>query len=200
MKAINAHRALGLILIVFIVAHLGNHMALFWGVKQHLAVQEILRQVYRNPVFEFLLLLGFATQLFLGMKILLKRGWPQRFWPRLQLLSGVAIVFFLIQHIGAVLYTRVFWPSIDTNIYWAASVVSGFPFALYFIPYYIIGFAALFAHIAAFIALRKQRRKLASLIVVFGAVLSATFVAALSGVFYSIDLPPPYISYLANLD
>jgi hypothetical protein len=193
------HRLLGVSLLVFIAMHLGNHIALFWGVDQHLAVQKALRPIYRHPVVEPILLSGFALQLFLGIRILLQRGLSRRFWPRIQWFSGIVLMLFLVQHIGAALYTRAFWPNIDTNIYWAASVVSRMPFSLYFVPYYALGVVAVFLHIGAFIALRKRYQLIASLICILGAVFAVGLVATLSGAFFSIDLPLQYISYLTNV-
>jgi hypothetical protein len=200
MTTIGLHRVLGLSLFVFITAHIGNHVSLFWGVDQHLAIQGTLRKIYRNPIVETVLLAGFGTQLFLGARLLLKRGWPQRFWPRMQWLSGVTLALFLGQHISAALYTRAFWPSIDTNIYWAASVVSQTHFALYFVPYYILGVGALFVHIATFLALKKRLRGLAWSICILGSLFAVILIATLSGAFYSIDLPLPYVLYLNGSD
>lgn len=198
MKTVMLHRSLGLFLALFIAMHLGNHIALFWGVDQHLAVQEALRKVYRNPVIEAILLVGVAAQVFLGIRLLLRRGWPRQTWPRIQWLSGIALALFLAQHIGAALYTRMFWHSIDTNIYWAASVVSTVPSALYFAPYYAVGIGALFFHLAAYIALRKRRPRAALMICIFGAAFSVAIVSALGGAFYSIDLPPTYVAYITG--
>jgi len=68
--------------------------------------------------------------------------------------SGAILLLFLVQHVGAALYVRAFLPSIDTNIYWAASVVHSKPLSLYFGPYYFLGVSAVFLHIAAFVAWR----------------------------------------------
>ena len=44
------HRVLGLVLFAFILAYLGNHIALSWEVAQHLDAQKVLRMVYRRHV------------------------------------------------------------------------------------------------------------------------------------------------------
>ena len=193
------HRFLGLSLIVFIISHFANHVALFWGVEQHLAAQDALRKIYRNPFVEPVLIAGFALQLSLGLRLLLRQGWPRRFWPRLQLASGVVLILFLVQHVGAALYTRAVWPSIDTNIYWAASVVSQTHSALYFVPYYVLGIAAVFAHIAAFLATKKRLQRHACALCALGAVFSISLVLTLAGAFFGIDLPPPYVLYLNGI-
>ena len=198
MRLATLHRLLGLSLSVFIVAHFANHVALFWGVEHHLIVQEALRKIYRHPIVEPILIAGFAIQLGLGTRLLLKRGWPRRFWPRLQSASGLILMLFLVQHVGAAFYTRAVWPSIDTNVHWAASVVSQTNSALYFIPYYVLGVTALFIHIAAFVALKKRSQRVAYALCIFGLVFSISLVMALSGAFFEIDLPLPYHSYLTG--
>jgi len=95
-----------IVLLVFVTAHLGNHVALFWGADHHLAVQEALRPFYRYPLVEPLILLGLFVQLFLGARILIRRGWPRRGWARVQMASGAILLLFLVQHVGAALYAE----------------------------------------------------------------------------------------------
>jgi hypothetical protein len=196
---IKIHRILGICLGAFILMHLVNHLALFWGVEHHIAIQQNLRKVYRFPLIEPFLICGFAVQLFIGIRLLMKRGWPRRFWQKAQIVSGLLFAFFLCQHIGAALYTRWFWPTIDTNVYWAASVVSRAPFSLYFVPYYIAGLAAIFVHFSAFIAIKHRATSMAWAIATVGVALSIAIVMALSGTFYPINLPPPYEAYLTGM-
>jgi len=61
-----------------------------------------------------------------------------------------------LQHVGAVLITRASSHSIDTNIWWAASVAGHPVLSVYFVPYYAVGILALFAHLAAVAALRRK--------------------------------------------
>lgn len=190
------HRVLAGILGVFIVLHLTNHLALFWGVETHLRLQKILRLVYRNPIIEPLLILGFVSQIFIGIRLLIKRGWPKKAWARLQTISGAILALFLLQHISAALFTRISKPDIDTNIYWAASVVSRLEFALYFAPYYTLGLFALFLHIATFLVIRKRKASLAVGIAILGGVFSIALVSTLSGGFFEIELPQKYEIYL----
>jgi hypothetical protein len=175
------HRCLAIFLAVFLALHLGNHITLFWGIEYHLVVQDVLRKLYRHPLVEPVLLISFATQLGVGARLLVRRGWPRTFWPRMQVASGAFIVLFAVQHIGAALYTRWFVPSIDTNIYWAASVVSRLPVGLYFAPYYTFGVAAVFVHLAAFLAIKRRAKKSAWAIAVSGFALAIGIVMTLSG-------------------
>jgi hypothetical protein len=71
MRLNAAHRRLGLLVLVFFIAHLGNDIAIFWGVDRHITVQTALRSVYRHPVVEPILLAGFTIQIILGLKLLI---------------------------------------------------------------------------------------------------------------------------------
>lgn len=190
------HRALACFVALFILLHLTNHAALFWGVEQHVRVQEILRPIYRHPVVETLLLLAFAGQMFVGLRLLFRRGWPKRNWARAQVISGALLFLFLLQHIAAVLLTRALKPEIDTNVYWAAAVVSRIEFAQYFAPYYAIGIFALFLHVASFLVTRHQRTPLAFVLLIAGSVYAIAIVTMLSGGAFEIHLPAPYEAYL----
>jgi len=142
------------------------------------------------------LLLGFAAQIIIGARLLWQRGWPPRLWPRIQTISGAALALFLIQHISAALLTRAVKPEIDTNIYWAASVVSRPEFAAYFAPYYAIGLAALIAHLSAWIAMKKRMPRLAYCVLGSGFLASVTLVGALMDGFHPIESPDAYKAYL----
>jgi succinate dehydrogenase/fumarate reductase cytochrome b subunit len=49
MTARRLHRITAYPVAVFIALHLANHITLFWGPEAHLAVQSLLRPIYRNP-------------------------------------------------------------------------------------------------------------------------------------------------------
>jgi hypothetical protein len=77
-------------------------------------------------------------------------GWRRRrgavSW--LQAGAGAYLGFFLLVHVGAVLYGRVSL-SLDTNFYFAAAGFHVPPFPYFFAPYYFLGVAALFTHLGA---------------------------------------------------
>ncbi|MEY1557722.1 hypothetical protein AB3Y40_18985 [Yoonia sp. R2331] len=188
------HRTTAMILATYIAAHLGNHLLIFLGTDWHLWAMEGLRVIYRNPVVEPLLLAAFAIQIALGLRLLWQRGWPKRFWPRLQIASGAVLALFLMQHIGATLATRMSYAEIDTNVFWAAAVVDRAPFVWYFAPYYTLGVAALFAHLAVVLHRYPAQRKWAVPVLVLGFATGAAIVAALM----SVTLPPAYDAYLTD--
>ena len=195
MRLRRLHRLLSLVLGAFILAHLFNHGALFFGVEPHLAVQEYLRKFYRHPLVEPVLIASFLVQMLAGLRLLWAKGWPKRFWGRLQVVSGGLLGAFLIQHISAALLTRLFKPEIDTNVFWAGAVVSRIEFSWYFAPYYFLGVTALFAHIAAVMVIRRSL-VLGVSVLGAGSVLAWLLVMALMGFFYPVELPPAHEAYL----
>ena len=64
------------------------------------------------------------------------------------MISGGYIAFFVLQHLGAIVLSRMSY-EFETTTYFAAAVVSAAPFAWYFFPYYVLGIVAVFTHIAA---------------------------------------------------
>ena len=192
------HRATGGFILLFVIAHFVNHGFLLIGPEAHRKAQDVLRLVYRHPIIEPVLIASICLQVFSGLRMFWRKGWPKRTAKRLQVMSGILLALFLVQHIGAALATRVLKPEIDTNIYWAASVVSRAPFSLYFIPYYAIGLMGIVVHLAVFIFLYRRNVQLAWGIGAVGIALSLAFVALLSGAFFEIELPPAYEAYLNN--
>ena len=186
------------LLIVFIVAHLANHLIALTGIENHLSTMEALRLVYRLPMIEWLLLILFASQIILGLLLARKRWKPKTPWARAQLISGLIVGFFLTQHIGALLNVRFAFIDLDTNFYWAASVATTWPLNLYFIPYYFIGVAAIFIHIACALHFRGFSPTIIKVTVIAGFACAAGIVLSVSGSLYSIELPIEHKEYIKN--
>lgn len=135
------------LILVFITAHIANHISLIWGFPEHQQIMSSLRNIYRYPVVETLLMLALAWQIISGSAMVV-RGWKTRSgligWA--QALSGIYLILFLLNHVSAVWYGRLAL-DLDTDIRFAAA---GFHagYAAFFIPYYFLGVLALFTHIA----------------------------------------------------
>ena len=144
------HYWTGLLLAVFILVHLANHLVALWSIPAHLTTMNALRKVYRHPVVETGLLLAVAGQVFTGLRLywLSRRQTQRPLAGRIQIFSGLYLAFFLLVHTGAVLTGRA-WFGLDTNLYFAAAGINTFPFSLFFIPYYFLAVAAVFLHIAS---------------------------------------------------
>jgi succinate dehydrogenase/fumarate reductase cytochrome b subunit len=149
-KTKTLHRITGIIIAVFVSAHLFNHAMAWFGIETHREVMEALRKIYRQPIIEILLVIGFGFQVYSGIKQVknLKKKSFLAFNDRIQIYSGVVFAFFIVQHIPAVLFQREYF-KLDTDFYFAARVVLETPFKFYFVPYYFLGMMAFGVHIAA---------------------------------------------------
>ena len=194
------HRTNAYLLLTFILLHLVNHLTLLFGVETHLAFMEAIRTIYRFLPVEILLYALFVSQMVLGIILIFKRGKPQDGWAWAQVLSGGYIAFFLLQHMTAALAAR-YMNELDTNVYWAASVVSQAPFIWYFAPYYVLAITAVFTHIACawrFQTWPAPATKRQRLLPWAGLVVGLVIVAGLMGLIHPVNLPVQYQAYLAS--
>lgn len=204
MTPLLVHRWNSAFLGLFIAVHFATHLTGVAGIEAYNTVQSALRLVYRNPVVEPLLLLSVVLQIGIGLQLLIRktrRGLRGR-WAYVQVISGFIVLFFLTQHLSAMALAR--WvEGLDTNFYWPASVMSGAPFIWYFLPYYFLGVVALFVHLGCGIRLALFRSKLRPYATIgfwalsaLGLAMAVTINLTLMGVFFEIDLPPAWLTYL----
>lgn len=182
----------------FLCVHLANHLAGLAGAATHINFMEAARLVYRVGVIEWLLLGCVAVQIVSGLTLVV-RGWKRRhgFVPWLQASSGAVIAMFLIVHVGAVLFGRAAL-DLDTNFYFAAAGFHVAPFQYFFAPYYFLGVAALFMHLACLAHGRSRGRspmiRTLSLVIpsTIGLTLSVLIVLSLAGVLFPVEIPAEY--------
>ena len=81
---------------------------------------------------------------------------PPSVSTNVQMLSGVYLAVFFLAHVSAVLMAR---PETDTNFVWAAGQqgLLANPSLTMLLPYYLLGIAALFAHVGQYLRLRLLR-------------------------------------------
>ncbi len=187
-----AHRLNGLILCLFIALHFANHLMGLGGLDLHLSVMDSLRQVYRVSFIEVGLFVLFAAQIILGLLLVIKRGRPKGIWAWLQVSSGLYIAFFLLQHLGTIGFMRLTQSGIDTNFYFAASVVLTKPMGWYFTFYYAFGIFAVFAHLAAALHFRARHSALPIVMLTAGLIMGIAIPLMLSGFLYPVDLPAEF--------
>ncbi len=194
------HHYNAVFLLLFIVAHITNHMIGLVGIENHIAIMDMLRVVYRVQVIEIAVFILFFSQIALGLGLILKRGMPRVRWAWIQAISGVYIAFFfLLQHLSAVIMMRLTYAQLDTNFYWAASVVQANPMGWYFFPYYAFGIMSIFAHLTAAIHFRwPDAVILRPVLLASGVVLGLAIPASLIGSFYEVSLPQEYLDYLRD--
>ena len=193
------HRLNALVLGLFLVAHMLNHAVLVVGIEAHEAVMEAMRMVYRIVPVEVALLTLLAVQIGLGLVLVWRRGRPQGGWAWAQVLSGLYLFVFQIQHVPAVLAARLMPDVPDTDVHFAAAVLSEPGFAIYFAPYYALAVLALFTHVAAALRFARWPREAHAghfALPVLGFALGLLVVLVLMGVIGEYGLPPEYAGYL----
>lgn len=194
------HRTSAVLLLLFVGAHIGNHIAAAGGQYEHQLVMATLRRVYRHPLVEPLLLLLFLAQAGTGATLVIK-GWRGRrgrvAW--LQALSGLYLAGFLFLHVVSVLTGRLVL-GLDTDFRFAAAGfhVPGWPW--FFAPYYFLAVVALFAHLgcalywAAGGAARGRARVALAGMIALGGAAGGLIVAALAGGLYAVHIPAAYLA------
>ena len=192
------HRLSALVIVLFAVPHLVNHLIAIQGVQAHMDFMDSARLVYRWPPLEGLLLICVLFQVVSGLR-LLWRGWHQRVgrlaW--LQAGSGAYLALFLCIHVGAVLSGRAAL-GLETNFYFAAAGMHVGWYALFFVPYYGLAVVALFAHLgcALYWMLESKaepvRRGVVYSSMIAGVVVAALILLALGGAFSAIEIPAQY--------
>jgi hypothetical protein len=147
-----AHNASALILLLFGLAHVANHLAALRSLHAHVVVQNWLRAVYRLPVVETLLVIAALVQVYTGSlmiaRVRLRRGAQLR---NLQLLAGAYLSMFFISHLSGVLISGRTIQKVDTTFAWSTGGPGGLlanPRSPQFFPYYSLGVLALFLHAA----------------------------------------------------
>lgn len=192
------HRISGVLIAVFLLLHLTNHLFALGGPALHITVMKYFRLVYRFPLVEVLLLTSIAFQIPSGLRLVARKGFrKQPFYVIAQTLSGIYLSLFLINHVAAVMMARYKW-HIETDFYFAAGVAVHYPEKLFFIPYYTLSVLCAFLHLAC--AHYARRTELAQVsdndlllirfqkegMLIFGTGIVVTFLimGSLTGLFY----------------
>ena len=197
------HRITGILISIFIVAHLGNHLLAIYGIETHIKVMETLRPIYRNPFIEPIIIIAFTCQSISGVRLfynLYKRE-DKSPLDRIKMYSGILLALFIINHIVATIGQR-FYFELDTNFYFAARVVVQDPFYYFFIPYYFLGIMSFGVHLAAvhrdkiskYISPHQARIHYYGIIGLF-LLISIMILLVFTGSFYDIRIPEVYNVY-----
>ena len=192
------HALSAVLIAAFACLHIANHLVGLSGAAQHIAFMESARSVYRFPAVELALLSCVAFQIVSGLTFFV-RGWQQRngLVPWLQAVSGAYLSFFLVIHVGAVLFGRGVL-NLNTNFYFAAAGFHVAPFQFFFAPYYFLAVVALFTHLgcAGYWHVQGRPGAARALVVVLpcavGAVASLLIVLSLAGALFPVDVPAQY--------
>lgn len=200
------HRTSAILIAVFVSVHIANHLVSLSSVASHIAFMDFARTIYRQRVVEIVLLSCVAFQIVSGLWFVI-RGWKVRRGPIawLQAASGAYLAFFLLIHVGAVLFGRAVL-NLDTNFYFAAAGFHVPPNQYFFAPYYFFSIVALFTHLGCAVVWRIQAHSRAArflalaLPMVVGGVISLLIVLSLAGMVQPVEVPAQYKATYARTD
>ncbi len=146
------HQVAAVPLLLFLLAHVANHLMAIQSLDAHVRVQNTLRLAYRQPIVEALLLAAAITQVISGAALVWKaRGF--RFTPlrALQFISGAYLSMFFFSHLNAVFVFGRGMQDADTTFEWATGGRGGLltsAGSAQLLPYYFLSVLALFFHLA----------------------------------------------------
>lgn len=195
-----AHRITGLVILIFVALHLAVHLTALAGISAHNRYLSFVQALYRSPAIEPLLLAAILLQIGIGVHFALARWRSTKGdrWGRLQLVSGLYLAFFVINHTGAALYAR-YGAGLETDFFWASGVLMHPMLRWYFYPYYTLAILAVFTHAAAAVWYRAHSTKGVRLVMIFGGSVAVLILLAFGGWMYPIETPGAYQRYYDSL-
>ena len=139
------------ILVVFLGAHLINHLLGLAGADVHVATMKMLRHVYRNPWIEPALIVLLFFQVLSGLVLWRPRtAGASDYLSTLQTASGAYLAVFLTSHINSVfVLARCF--GIETDWDWATGAPVGLladPWNVRLLPHYSLAVFFVIAHLS----------------------------------------------------
>jgi len=193
-RAKTIHRFTAILLLAFILSHLVVHLFALGGAEAHQSALKAIQGLYRNPIGEIILVIAILTQIITGARRL--RFKRLRGWAKAQVYSGCYLLFFLIIHSSAAIYTHNVY-GLETDFYWAAGTVNISPIKYGFMLYYFAAVFAFFVHMASAIRMGWPSTSpiLLKTLPLIGAILGFLIVATFAGAFYSIEIPTEVMDY-----
>ncbi len=182
------------IVVAFLIAHFGNHLAALFGTQAHVDVQDALRLWYRNYVIEPAIVALFLFQVASGVTLASIYQYAQgdRF-RTLQVATGIGVMAFLLAHMTVILIVARAQYDLNTNWLFATSVRTGGILSnannARQVPYYLFATMATIGHLACGLRIVllgygwrvAAVNRLAIGIMCAGAVVAAAIMAAMMG-------------------
>jgi hypothetical protein len=185
-----------LILLVFLLPHIANHLTAIWSVDIHIAVMERFRKFYRSDFVEPILVVLFTCQVLSGLFLWRHRtAYKSDLFGTLQTTSGAYLSVFIISHMTAVFILGRIIQNIDTNFYFASGEKVGLlfdPWNVRLIPHYSLAVWMLFTHLACGLRFRlltlkiklASANKIAEIIIALGGVVAITIILSMCGIHF----------------
>ncbi|MBR0873310.1 hypothetical protein JQ633_23345 [Bradyrhizobium tropiciagri] len=146
-----AHGVSAAVICLFILFHIGNHLAGLLGPQTHAAVMNIGRSVYRMKVVEPLLAALFLFQVASGLRLAWRwSATPQGFFRTFQVASGIYLAVFCVGHMNSVFINARTILLIPTDWTFAVGGPTGLihdPWNIRLAPHYALGVFFVLSHL-----------------------------------------------------
>jgi hypothetical protein len=181
------------ILTVFLLPHIANHLTAIWNVDVHKAVMQELRRIYRTDIIQPLLVTLFSFQITSGLVLWRARMRVEAdFFSTLQTAAGIYLAIYIVSHMMAVFVLGRMVMKGDTDFLFASGAPTGLlhdPWNVRLIPHYSLAVCALFIHLACGLrgVLLSHGISIATAntfawpIIGFGGAIAATIILAMCG-------------------
>lgn len=154
------------ILLLFVLPHIVNHLAGFWSGAAHIELMKAMRHVYRDDIVQPVLLALIGFQILSGAALLRRRlTMPSDFLGTLQTMCGSYIGVYFLAHMTAVFAAR--YAGTDTNWTWLTNNDTSMLVSLSslrLIAHYWVGPIAIAAHLACGLRMVLLQREVSPLI------------------------------------
>jgi hypothetical protein len=141
-----------IIIAVFVIWHLGNHVVALWSLDQNKAVMDVLRLWYRSNLVQPLLVTLLLWQVFSGLRLLwAKLPSAGDVYSSIQTATAAYLAVYVPGHLFAVLVLGRLVFAVDTTFSWASGAPTGLlldPWSVRLIPHYSLGVLFLVSHLA----------------------------------------------------
>ena len=148
-----AHGVSGLLVTVFVVFHLFNHLFGLLGAELHAEVMDWGRTLYRSALAEPLLVVALLFQVVTGLRLVWQwSATPGDLYRLFQLASGVFLAVFILGHLNAVFVFARLWAGIETDWAFATGAPTGLimdPWSIRLLPHYALGVFFVLAHLGS---------------------------------------------------
>ncbi|GJL93270.1 hypothetical protein [Hyphococcus sp.] len=142
------HRAAALILSVFVLAHIGNHVAGVFSLEVYFRYLTAVRQIYRHPIGEPILIGLIIIQMITGLAITVgafQRRERRKLHSWIEIIAAWLFFLFITIHLASIAVTR-FYFEMETDFLWVATMMRPSLLQPYIIAFHFLGIVVVTTH------------------------------------------------------
>ena len=147
------HGVAAVVILVYVLFHLTNHLLGLWGPEVHAAVMKTGRLVYRSAVVEPVLVALMLFQVIVGARLAWRwSSLPSDAFRVFQIGSGVYLAAFILTHLNSAFISARAVHHTETDWAWASGAPIGLihdAWSIRLVPHYALGVLFVLAHLCS---------------------------------------------------